>query len=82
MWCGATNIDLLYCAKPYLDKTFLKTIYFSSIHLYLNYANIAWASTCIIKLKPLLYKQKQVVPMVFNEGCLSDSKPLLKLRMP
>ena len=78
MWCGATNIGLLYHAKPYLDKTFLKPIYFSSIHLYLNYANIAWASTCITKLKPLLYKHKQAIRIVFNEGRLNHSKPLFK----
>ena len=74
----AKNIGLLYQAKPYLDETSLKTIYFSYIHSYLNYANIAWASTRITKLKPLLYKQKQVVDIVFNEGRLSHSKPLFK----
>ena len=35
----AKNNCLLYQAKPYLDETSLKTIYFSYIHLYLNYAN-------------------------------------------
>ena len=39
------KIDLLYGAKLYLDEMFLKTIYFSYIHSYLNYANITWAST-------------------------------------
>ena len=36
--------------------------------------------TCnhITKLKPLLYKQKQAVRIVFNEGRLSHSKPLFK----
>ena len=56
----------------------LKTIYFSYIHSFLNYANIAWASTRITKLKTLLYKQKQAVSIVFNEGRLSQSKPLFK----
>ena len=54
----AKNIGLLYRAKPYLDETSLKTIYFSYIHSYLNYGNITWVSTRITKLKPLLYKQK------------------------
>ena len=75
----AKNIGLLYRAKPYLDEMSLKTIYFSYIHSYLNYANIAWASTRITKLKPLLYKQKHVVRIVFNEGHLSRSKPLFKI---
>ena len=73
------NIGLLYRAKPYLDVTSLKTIYLSYIHSYLNYTNIAWASTRTAKLKPLLYKQKQVEPIVFNEGCLSHSKPFFKI---
>ena len=49
----AKNIGLLYRAKPYLDEMSLKTIYFSYIHSYLNYANIAWASVRITTLKPL-----------------------------
>ena len=43
---SAKNVFLLYRAKPYLDETSLKTIYFSYINSDLNYANIAWASTC------------------------------------
>ena len=39
----AKNIGLLYKAKQYLDKKCLKSLYFSYIHPYLNYANIAWA---------------------------------------
>ena len=66
-------------AKPYLCETTLQNIYFSCIHSYLNYANIAWASTRKTKLKPLLYKQKQVVRIVFNEGPLSYSEPLFKI---
>ena len=75
----AKNIDLLYRAKLYLDETSLKTIYFSYNDSYLNYANIAWTSTRITKLKALLYKQKQAVRIVFNESRLSHSKPLLKI---
>ena len=48
----AKNIGLLYRVKRCLDETSLKTIYFSYIHSYLNYANIAWASTRTTKLKP------------------------------
>ena len=63
----------------YLEETSLKTICFSYIHSYLNYANIAWASTRISKVKPLLYKQKQAARIIFNEGHLSHSKPLFKI---
>ena len=35
------NIGLLCRAKQFLDETSLKTIYFSFIHCFLNYENIA-----------------------------------------
>ena len=51
----AKNIGLLYRAKQFLDKESFKTIYFSYIHSYLNYANIKWASTYFTKLKTIHY---------------------------
>ena len=33
------NLGLLHCAKHVLDNDSLKNIYFSYIHLYLNYDN-------------------------------------------
>ena len=47
----ARNIGFLYQGKQYLDENCLKQIYFAYIHAYLNYANIAWASTHKTKLK-------------------------------
>ena len=41
----AKDIGLLYQGKHYLDENYLKQIYFAYIHAYLNYVNIAWAST-------------------------------------
>ena len=41
----AKNIGLLYQGKHYLDDNYLKQIYFADIHVYLNYVNIASAST-------------------------------------
>ena len=43
----AKNIGLLYQGK----HNCLKQIYFAYIHTYLNYTNIAWASTHKTKLK-------------------------------
>ena len=37
----AKNIGLLYRAKPFLDKESLLALYYSYIHSYLNYANLA-----------------------------------------
>ena len=46
-------IGSLCRAKRFLDETSLKTIYFSYIHSFLNYANIAWASTHFTNLKTI-----------------------------
>ena len=35
------NIGLMYRAKPFLDKESLLALYYSYIHSYLNYANLA-----------------------------------------
>ena len=69
---------MLCRAKPFLDETLLKTIYFSYIHSFLNYTNIAWASTQFTKLKAISYKQKQPARIVFDEGRLCHSRPLLR----
>ena len=45
---------------------------------YLNYANIAWASTQKTKLKIINIKQKHAVRITFNENRLCHSQPLLK----
>ena len=74
----AKNIGLLYRARQFLDKESLKTIYFSYIHSYLNYANIAWASTYFTKLKTIHYQQKHAARIIFNEDILTDSRPLLR----
>ena len=62
----AKNSGLLYRAKYLLDESSLKTVYFSYIHSYLNYANIAWTSTYQTKLKTIYY-QKHAARIVFNQ---------------
>ena len=51
------NLGILYKARGLLNKKCMKQLYFSFVHSYLNYGNIAWASTNKSKLKTLLYKQ-------------------------
>ena len=46
----AKNTGLLNRAKQLLNSSFLKSIYFLYINTYLNYGNIAWASTQKTKL--------------------------------
>ena len=53
----AKNTGLLYCATQLLDEESLKTIYFSYVHSYLNYDNIAWVSTYYTKPNKMHYQQ-------------------------
>ena len=62
----AKNIGVLCRTRQFLDKELLKTIYFSYIQSYLNYANIAWSSTYSMKLKTILYQQKHAARTIFN----------------
>ena len=74
------NIGLLCKTKQLLDNESLKSINFSYIHSYLNYANIFWASANPRKLKKIHYlQQKQAARIIiFNEYRLCHSRPLLK----
>ena len=72
------NIGVLYKSKFLLNKTCLKHVYFSFIHSYLNYANIAWGSTNQNKLKKLHNKQKHAARIICNEDRYSPSRPLMK----
>ena len=72
----AKNIGLLY--RQFLNEDSLKTLYFSYIHSYLNYANIAWESMYVTKLKRVYLKQNHAVRIVFNKDKLTHSIPLFK----
>ena len=67
----AKNIGLLYRVSQFLNEDSLKTLYFSYIHSYLDYANIAWASTYATKLKRVYLKQKHAVCVKFNKDKLT-----------
>ena len=49
----AKNLGLLYKARPFLERNALLALYYSYIQTYINYANIAWGSTCRTNLKKL-----------------------------
>ena len=70
------KIGLLYQGTHYIDDNCLKQIYFAYIHAYLNYANIAWASTHKTKLKKVQSKQKHALCIIFNQPKTSPSEPL------
>ena len=67
------NIGLLCKAKQLLDSESLKTIQFSNIHSYLNFANIAWASTNPTEQEKIHCLQKQAARIIFNKDRLCHS---------
>ena len=73
------SIGVLYKASRFLNFNCLKSIYFALIHSYINYANIAWGSSCRTNLKKIHLKQKQAVRIIFHKDRLTHSRPLLRI---
>ena len=48
----AKNLGLLYKPKHYLEKRSLLVLYYSFIHIYINYGNIAWNKSKTYKNMP------------------------------
>ena len=71
-------VSVLYKASKLINSKCLQSIYFSFIHSYINYANIAWASTNKTNLKKLFGKQKQAARIIFNQDRFTHVRPLLK----
>ena len=74
----AKDIGLFYRAKYLLNESSLTSIYFAYIHSYLNYANIAWASTYQTKLKAIHLLRKLAVRIMFSKYNMTHSRPLLQ----
>ena len=72
------NIGILSRPSHYLDKKSLENIYFFFIHNYVNYCDIAWASTTRTKLNKTLKKQKHGVHIIYNKDKFTHSKPLMR----
>ena len=49
----AKNLGLLYKVRIFLERNALLALYYSCTQTYINYANIAWGSTCRTNLKKL-----------------------------
>ena len=74
----AKSIGILYRARFVLNRQCLKQIYFSFIYSYINYANIAWASTHKSKLTYLYRQQKHASRIIFNKDKCTHARPLFK----
>ena len=71
------NVRLLFETSVHLNKKCLTQIYFSLVHSYRNYSNIAWARTTSTKLNEILLKQNHVAPIILNIDRQSNARPLL-----
>ena len=62
------SVGILFKASRSLNSKSLRSIYFALVHPYINYANIAWASTNKTFLNRILGKQKQVARIMSSDG--------------
>ena len=74
----AKSIGLMVKAKPFLDKNSLLSLYFSYIHLYINFANLAWASTHKTNLKNIHSQQKHALRIAYNKDRNYHTKELFR----
>ena len=72
------SIVIMYKSRNILSKRLVKLMYYSFIHSYLNYANIAWASTKKLNLISLYRSQKYAIKIMHDKDCFVHTKPLFK----
>ena len=72
------NVGVLYRASHLFNFKNLLKINFFFIQIYINYANIAWASTFKTKHQGILKKQKHAARITFRENRFDHLRPLLK----
>ena len=70
------NIGIMYKSRNILSKRLMKQLYFSFIHSYLNYANIAWVSTNKSNLISLYSHQKHAIRIIYDKDGFAQMKPL------
>ena len=74
----AKNLELLYKPRPFLERSALLALYYSYIQTYINYANIAWCSTCRTNLKKINSQQKHVIRIIFNKNKFAHTRKIFK----
>ena len=68
----------MFKSRNSLSKKLMKQLYFSFIHGYLNYVNIAWASTNKSNLISLYRHQKHAIRIIYDKDRFAHTKPLFK----
>ena len=72
------SIVTMFKSRNSLSKKLMKQLYFSFIHGYLNYVNIAWASTNKSNLISLYRHQKHAIRIIYDKDRFAHTKPLFK----
>lgn len=72
------NLGLLYKAKHYVNKESLVMLYYSFIHTYTNYGNIAWGSTNRTNLEKINIKQKYSVWVIHSKDRFTHARKLFR----
>ena len=70
------NMGISYKARDYLTMESLLSLYYAYIHTYINYANLAWASTIRTNLKKMNIQQKHDIHLIFSKDKFSHTKEL------
>ena len=71
------SIDILYKSRDVLSKQCLNQLFFSFIHSYVNYANIAWVSNSKSKIECLDRCQKHAARVIYRKDWYAHAIPLL-----
>ena len=72
------STGILFKASRSLSSKSLRSIYFALVHPYINYTNIAWASTNKTYLNRILGKQKQATRIMSSDGISIPLRLLMK----
>ena len=71
------NLGILHQTKSLLNQKSRKNIYFSFMHSYINYGNIAWGISSKAKLREIFTYQKKAARVIFFADRLAHAKPLM-----
>ena len=74
----AKKNDLLFKAKPFLNKQSLLSLCYSYIYSYINYAKVVWGSTYMTNLKNFSNQQKHAMCIICNKSKFEQTKQLFQ----
>ena len=74
------NIGILFRSKPYLNKKSLLSLYYSFIHSYISYANIAWERTYLSYMKKKSIANKTFIASIIK-GNINPSHCVKRARI-